>query len=89
MTVCHLFSDGSLFLAASSLTHRYWVGSLYFYREAHQAVDEMSCNVMIQVDTGMSDIAHIENSNNFITATDSGNVNHKYFFHYNPFEMDV
>lgn len=62
---------GGVFLAASSLTGRFWKGSLWFFDEANKAGDVQQAKVGVELDSGTADIQLISD-NKVVIASDSG-----------------
>lgn len=71
--LCFQYSDGGLLLAASSLTNRYWTGSLWYYADSSDAPDVEKSTAGIEIETGICDAQWIPGTNRVITGCDSGN----------------
>lgn len=48
-------ADGGLLLGASSLSGRYWLGSLWFYSNPALAPDVEKCTAGVQLEAGLQD----------------------------------
>ena len=70
-TYC-LSADGGLLLAASSLTNRYWTGSLWHFDSPDTAPDIERCAAGVELNCGISDAKWVKGSSNVIAACDSG-----------------
>ena len=57
-----LFSDGGILLGASSLTGRYWLGSLWYYQQPEAAPDVEKCTAGVQLEAGLSDARWVDNT---------------------------
>lgn len=70
------WNDGSLFLASSNLTGRYWIGSVWYFQNPDVAPDVEKCTSGSEVEAGIADAALLqENDKRFaIIALDSGAV---------------
>ena len=64
-------ADGGLLLAASSLTGRYWAGSLWFFDKAENAPDVEKCGAGVDLDTGVSDFKLLSDTK-LLLGTDTG-----------------
>ncbi|KAJ8315022.1 hypothetical protein KUTeg_007172 [Tegillarca granosa] len=75
---CH--KDGGILLGASSLTGRYWLGSLWFYNNPENAPDVEKCTGGVQLEAGLRGVAMWQLEDNFSTfvhqhsATDHDNL---------------
>lgn len=67
-------SDGGLLLAASSLTNRYWVGSLWYFSNPDDAPDVEKCSAGVDCDSGVNDLAWLPGNDRLICGCDSGAV---------------
>ena len=67
----HFFADGGLLLGASSLSYRYWVGSLWYFADASQAPNVEKCNAGVELECGINDAEWIDNARVF-AASDTG-----------------
>lgn len=56
---------------ASSLTGRYWGGSVWYWREVRDAPDVQRCTAACEVATGVVDLSVID-SKHIVLVTDSG-----------------
>lgn len=68
---CH--KDGGILLGASSLTGRYWLGSLWFYNNPENAPDVEKCTGGVQLEAGLSDAKWVEACRVFV-GLDTGGV---------------
>lgn len=66
-----LFTDGTLLLAASSLSGRSWQGSLWIYSDPEQAPNEGFCKAGVQTEAGITDIKWVAEKG-VVVASDSG-----------------
>lgn len=66
-------ADGTLLLAASSLTGRCWQGSLWIYSDPKQSPNEGFCKAGVQTEAGVSEAKWLS-ENTIIVASDSGAV---------------
>uniref|UniRef100_A0AAV2M7I8 Methylosome protein WDR77 n=1 Tax=Knipowitschia caucasica TaxID=637954 RepID=A0AAV2M7I8_KNICA len=64
-------ADGSLLLAASSLTGRNWQGSVWVYSDPTQAPNEGFCKAGVQTEAGITDAKWLSEKD-FVLASDSG-----------------
>lgn len=71
--VLRFHADGGLLVGASSLTGRYWLGSLWFYGTPEVAPDVESCSAGLQLEAGLCDAAWV-NNNRILLALDTGGV---------------
>lgn len=55
---CH--KDGGFLLGASSLTGRYWYGSLWYYEEPTSSLDVEKCTAGVQLEAGIGDALWID-----------------------------
>ena len=67
------FSDGGLLLGASSLTGRYWLGSLWYYQQPEAAPDVEKCTAGVQLEAGLSDAKWVTN-NKVLVGLDTGRM---------------
>ena len=74
-SVC-ISTDGSLLLAASSLTNRYWTGSLWHFDDPDTAPDVERCAGGVELEWGVTDAKWINGSSHVIAACDSGQLRH-------------
>lgn len=68
---CH--PEGGVLLGASSLTGRYWLGSLWYYQNPEAAPDVEKCTAGVQLEAGLSDAKWVLNSKVFV-GLDTGGV---------------
>lgn len=68
---CH--PDGGILLGASSLTGRYWLGSLWYYQHPEVAPDVEKCTAGVQLEAGLSDARWVAHSKVFV-GLDTGGV---------------
>ncbi|KAL4232567.1 Methylosome protein 50 [Mactra antiquata] len=68
---CH--KDGGLLLGASSLTGRYWYGSLWYYQNPELAPDVEKCTAGVQLEAGLSDACFVDTTR-VLVAMDTGGV---------------
>lgn len=64
-------ADGGLLLGASSLTGRYWLGSLWFYSSPDLAPDVEHCTAGVQLEAGLHDATWVDNQH-VLLALDTG-----------------
>lgn len=65
------FVDGGLLLGASSLTGRYWYGSLWFYKSPEVAPDVEKCTAGVQLESGLHDACWVD-STRVLVGMDTG-----------------
>ncbi|CAN0429465.1 unnamed protein product [Lampetra planeri] len=63
--------DGAMLLAASSLTGRYWMGSIWFYKDPSKAPEEGFCSAGVQTEAGVVDALWV-GDRGILVASDSG-----------------
>lgn len=66
-------SDGAMLLAASSLTGRLWMGSLWVYKNPSSAPNEGFCTAGVQTEAGVVDAKWVTDTG-ILVASDSGAV---------------
>ena len=71
-----MFTEGGVLLGASSLTGRYWLGSLWYYQNPGAAPDVEKCTAGVQLEAGLSDVRWVLNSKVFV-GLDTG----EYYIH--------
>ncbi|VDI81443.1 methylosome protein 50 [Mytilus galloprovincialis] len=64
---------GGVLLGASSLTGRYWLGSLWFYQNPNNAPDVEKCTAGVQLEAGLTDARWIDNTK-VIVGLDTGGI---------------
>ncbi|KAF7670179.1 hypothetical protein LDENG_00068210 [Lucifuga dentata] len=64
-------ADGTLLLAASSLSGRSWQGSIWIYSDPEQAPNEGFCKAGVQTEAGVTDVKWVSEKG-VIVASDSG-----------------
>ncbi|XP_012683252.1 methylosome protein 50 [Clupea harengus] len=69
----HYRADGALLLAASSLTGRSWMGSIWVYTDPKQAPNEGFCKAGVQTDAGVTQAQWVSEKG-ILVASDSGAV---------------
>lgn len=69
----HYRADGALLLAASSLTGRSWMGSIWMYSDPKQAPNEGFCKAGVQTDAGITQALWVSEKG-ILVASDSGAV---------------
>ncbi|XP_063050189.1 methylosome protein 50, partial [Engraulis encrasicolus] len=69
----HYRPDGALLLAASSLTYRTWMGSIWVYTDPTKAPNEGFCKTGVQTDSGVTQ-ALWASDKGVLLACDSGAV---------------
>ena len=57
-----VFTEGGVLLGASSLTGRYWLGSLWYYQNPEAAPDVEKCTAGVQLEAGLSDARWVLNT---------------------------
>jgi len=70
-------SNGDLIVGASSLTTRFWSGSVWYYKDgfkAEEIVNTVGCVTGLDLETGVVDGKFLANSNQFVLGLDSGAV---------------
>lgn len=68
---CH--QDGGILLGASSLTGRYWYGSLWYYENPSLAPDVEKCTAGVQLESGLCDACLVD-STRVLVAMDTGGI---------------
>ena len=66
-----LIEGGGFVVGASSLTGRYWTGSVWFWKDTASVPDIEKCTTACEVDSGIGDLTVIDETH-IILATDSG-----------------
>ncbi|KAL2098159.1 hypothetical protein ACEWY4_007366 [Coilia grayii] len=69
----HYRADGALLLAASSLTYRTWLGSIWVYTDPKKAPNEGFCKTGVQTDSGVTQALWLSEKG-ILVALDSGAV---------------
>uniref|UniRef100_UPI00358DF933 methylosome protein WDR77 n=1 Tax=Myxine glutinosa TaxID=7769 RepID=UPI00358DF933 len=64
-------ADGAMVLGAAALTGRYWMGSIWVYKEASRAPEEAHCTAGVQTEAGLSDVAWL-GEKSVVVASDTG-----------------
>ena len=67
-------SDGGLLVAASFLTNRYWTGKLIYAGrcDSDSDVDVEQCKLVADIESGLTDVSWIGDTQRLILACDSG-----------------
>ena len=65
--------DGSLVLAASGLTGKSWMGSLWFYEDPASAPQTDRCSAGVRTEAGITDMEWID-ENRLAIGSDTGRV---------------
>ncbi|KAL5009855.1 hypothetical protein ScPMuIL_012160 [Solemya velum] len=73
MDVVRCRGDGGLLLGASSLSGRYWLGSLWYYETPEVAPDVEKCTGGVQLEAGLSD-AQWADDTKVIVGLDTGGL---------------
>ncbi|XP_060582794.1 methylosome protein WDR77-like [Ruditapes philippinarum] len=68
---CH--KDGGILLGASSLTGRYWYGSLWYYQNPQLAPDVEKCTAGVQLEAGLNDACWVDDTR-VLVGLDTGGV---------------
>ncbi|XP_045196667.2 methylosome protein 50-like [Mercenaria mercenaria] len=68
---CH--KDGGILLGASSLTGRYWYGSLWYYQNPELAPDVEKCTAGVQLEAGLNDACWVDDTR-VLVGMDTGGV---------------
>jgi hypothetical protein len=68
-----LIPDGGLLLAASNLVSRYWIGSLWYFKDADMAPDYQSFTAAAQARTGLKDAKWITDMK-MASISDAGKI---------------
>ena len=66
-----VFSEKGILLGASSLTGRYWYGSLWYYENPEDAPDVEKCTAGVQLEAGLGDACWV-GSNKALVGMDTG-----------------
>ena len=69
---CLLCADGSLVVGASCLTNRYWAGNLFYFNKCDSDVMVDECQVVADLESGVTDISWISETQRVVVACDSG-----------------
>uniref|UniRef100_A0A0B7A8P3 Uncharacterized protein n=1 Tax=Arion vulgaris TaxID=1028688 RepID=A0A0B7A8P3_9EUPU len=73
LDVLRSHTDGGLLLAASCMTGRYWLGSLWFYQTPEVAPNVDKCTAGVQLEAGICDVEWIDGTHVFVSL-DTGRV---------------
>ncbi|XP_025099287.1 methylosome protein 50-like isoform X3 [Pomacea canaliculata] len=73
LDVASINKEGGLLLGASSLTGRYWLGSLWFYLSPEYAPNVELCTAGVQLEAGLSGASWIT-AHHVLLAMDTGGV---------------
>ena len=68
-----LFIDGHMILGCSNLTGRFWIGSLWYYRDPNEAPSVEKSLTGVDFDNGLVDGFFIDNKN-LVVALDNGGI---------------
>ncbi|XP_064618136.1 methylosome protein WDR77-like [Liolophura sinensis] len=73
LDVLQSHKDGGILLGASSLTGRYWLGSIWFYENPDLAPDVEKCTAGVQLEAGISDLQWVDDTR-VLVALDTGGI---------------
>lgn len=73
LDVLEIHPSGGLLIGASSLTGRYWYGSLWFYTSPDGAPDVDKCSAGVQLEAGLRDATWVDPQHIFV-GLDTGGV---------------
>jgi methylosome protein 50 len=68
-----VISDGGILLGASSLTGRYWYGSLWYYQNPQLAPDVEKCTAGVQLEAGLNDACWVDDTR-VLVGLDTGKL---------------